>query len=89
MNKTIAELLAAVRQIDNLRAENAKLREDFKFQAALTEALLPYQEEAVALREVLREFLSTCYCPNCMADASLNQSVKRLNDRARALLEGK
>jgi hypothetical protein len=47
------------------------------------------ETENAALREVLREFLSTCYCPNCMADASLNQSVKSLNDRARALLEGK
>jgi hypothetical protein len=72
------------RDIDELLAENAKLREDLAFQGAITEALLPYQTEAVALREVLREYVER-YPPRIIS----KERWRARDARARALLEGK
>jgi hypothetical protein len=82
-------------RVDQLKAENAKLRDDFKFQAVLTEALLPYQEGAVALREVLRDqtkalsLLFNRYNDRKGIPYILSEECRTALDRARALLEGK
>jgi hypothetical protein len=75
-------------RVDQLKAENAKLREDLKFQGAITDALLPYQEEAVTLREVLRRYIGA-YPTATLAPYHQHAYRIDLEDRARALLEGK
>ncbi len=67
-------------RVDELLAENERLRAEFEFQAALTKDLLPYQERAVkaearaerlaeALRGIRRDALDGCSAMDCARDA--------------------
>jgi hypothetical protein len=91
-----ARFFASNKEIARLECENAALRKDLEFQAALTAALLPYQDQAVALREVLREYLAEYPAFRSrpvggpQSKARVRQdSLASLEDRARALLEEK